>query len=307
MLTVYIMYVNSSQYERKGYSIPKSNTKYISTHNIRHKHHYLNRTLATSKKPYKQNNPTPKVHSHLLTTKNNPTLKVHSHLLTTRPATSTKIVNPVSRVSASHPLNEVTLKKPTDFHPNEVTTKLPAHKVDSHNHMDTTIDLLALTLKNKLLNNEDRSKFNDLSNTNNLAPPSFDSTTKPIDRVHEYYAGRSVPYFDQYLQKDSPHLMQPVINVSSDGSIQKMNELMMKTDRFVNENSDHMDDDEDDDDDDDLADDEEEDEEEDAIAMFDDELSSSTLTSTSMATTTTKFSQVSLSSFQLLLSTPIAL
>lgn len=299
ILTVYIMHVNSSQYESKRYIIPKSNTKYISTHNIRHKHHYMNRTLATSKKPTNKHNPTPKVHSQLLTT-------------TKKPTFGAKSVKPIIKVSPKHPLNDATLKKPTEFHFKEVTTKPPVYKEDSYKPLDTTIDLLALTLKDKLLNNEDRSKLNDLSNNNNLAPPTFDFTTKPFLTAHDHHAGRSLPYFDQYLQKDSPHLMQPAINMSSDGSIQKINDFMLKTDRFVNENSDHIDDDEDndDDEDEDIGDDDDDEDEEDAIAMFDDELSSSTLTSTSttttMSTTIDRSGQVSSSYSTVPLTVPFA-
>lgn len=278
ILIVYIMHVNSYT-DGKKYTLPKANTKYISTHNIRHKHHYVNRTLAVKNKPNHNSKPLGKVHVVMTTTAKPLKLK-----------TGAKRTSPVDSFSLKHTLHDVTLKKPIFVTPKETTTKAsPLVLKEGHvQPMDTTIDLLDLPLTYKLFNNEDRIKLNDLSNTNNLAPPTFDFATKSTPNVNEENSGKSPPYFDQYLQKDSPHFMQPVRNTSSNGSIMKIDDLVSKGNHFMNDNNNNNDDeDEDDEEDDDIADDEDEDDNEDDIAVFDDELTSSTLASTSRMILTT--------------------
>uniref|UniRef100_A0A8D8YCC6 Platelet-derived growth factor (PDGF) family profile domain-containing protein n=1 Tax=Cacopsylla melanoneura TaxID=428564 RepID=A0A8D8YCC6_9HEMI len=247
ILIVYIMYVDSNNQHNKKY---KPNTKYISTHNIRHKHHYVNRTLAVTKKPNYNHKHVSKPYSHSTTT-----------IRPFRLKTGGKVNKPI----------DTTTRKPVDG-----TTKTPAvHRQNPVKPIDATFDLLDFNLKNKLLNNNDKMKLNDLSNSNNLAPPLFDL---PINNDHQ----RSPPSFDQFLQKDSPHFHQA--DMKTDELMSKADHLISeKDDHLIHDNDDHGDEDNDDDDDDNT---DEEEEEEDDIAIFDDELSSSTLTITSSTSTT---------------------
>lgn len=290
ILICLIIHVNSNQQGNKKYLMPKPNTKYIASHNIRHKHHYMNRTSAiTEHTTYKKTNPTTKVKSLLYTS----TVK--------KPESSGKKLKAIDIISVKLTTNDATLKKPFDINLREMTTTASVVlKNDTVNNGNSTTAILALTLKNKLLNNEGRRKLNDLSNRNYL--PSFDSAAKHerMDRVHTvHHSVENVPYFDEYLQRDSPHAMQ-LTNKSFNGSFQFKNDVLSKNSRFVKDSSEHMDEDEDndgdddedpdgeepDDDEDDARNDEEDNEEHD-IAMFDDELSFSTLTS---KPTTTKMS-----------------